>query len=254
MKILKIIAFVAVIAFCAWALWTGQQSSRPTVIAAVPTAECSAASLPESFYILDGALREFDDALNLAINVPRDLVVGQVEQLQRVRREVEGQMVPLCLQAYKGSMVAYMNRVVELLIAFVAGASPGQVSQALAGTADLRQAIYTDFALVAGVSPTPYPTVAPLVEETPEVNLSIPVTGAPGALAHVIHSDGVNLREGPGVNYTFTIVVTAGSQLPVLGVDASQQWLKVQTDEYEGWVFLPLVELNVPLESLVVLE
>lgn len=256
MKVLKIIAFLAIIAFCVWALWTGQQSPRPTVIAAVPTAECAPQHLPPEYHTLGSALREFDDALNLAVNVPRDLVVAQVEQLQRVRREVEAQQVPVCLEAYKASMVNYMNRVVDLLVAFVSGVSPNQISQALLGSAELRAAISDEIVVLTGASPTPYPTVFEFVTSTPEAALGIPVTGAPeqGATAVVLLGDGVNLRQGPGVNYTFEVVVEAGSQLAVLGVDASRQWLKVQADQYEGWVFLPLVELNVPVESLPVVE
>ncbi|MBX3045705.1 MAG: SH3 domain-containing protein [Anaerolineales bacterium] len=255
MKFLKITAFLAIIAFCAWALWTGQQSPRPTVIAAVPTAECAAQHLPAEYHALGSALREFDDALNLAISVPRDMVIAQVEQLQRVRREVEAAQVPACLEAYRASVVRYMNRVVDLLVAFVAGAAPSQISDALFGATDLRQEIFAEITLLTGISPTPYPTAVPLASATPEAGVGIPVTGAPqAALALVTHADGVNLREGPGVNYTFYIVVGAGSQLPVLGVDASRQWLKVQVNEQEGWVFLPLVELNLPVESLLVLE
>lgn len=254
-KFLKTAAFIAIIAFCIWALWTGQQRPRPSVIAAVPTAECTPTSLPDAFYALDGALREFDDALQLAINVPRELVVGQVEQLQRVRREVEAHVVPACLDAYKTSLVSYMNRVVELLIAFVAGATPEQVSLGLAGTTDLRQAVYNEFALVAGASPTPYPTPMPIMEATPAAGVGIPVTGAPtDAVVSVTNPDGVNLREGPGVNYTFEVVLQAGSQLAAVGSDVSRQWIFVEANEYAGWVFLPLVELNVPVDSLPVIE
>ncbi len=255
MKFLKIIAFLAIIAFCAWALWSGQQSPRPTVIAAVPTADCASQRLPEEYHSLGLALREFEDALSLAISVPREMVVEQVEQLQRVRREVEAAQVPACLEAYKGSLVRYMNRVVDLLVAFVAGVSPSQISDALLNTSEMRQAIFAEVTLLTGVSPTPYPTPIPFASQTPEASIGIPVTGAPQtALASVTYAEGVNLREGPGVNYTFQVVVEAGSQLPVLGVDASRQWLKVQANDYEGWVFLPLVELNVPVESLPVLE
>lgn len=256
MKFLKIAAFVAIIAFCAWALWTGQQSPRPTVIAAVPTAACAPQHLPEDYHRLGLALREFDDVLSLAISVPREMVVEQVEQLQRVRREVEAAQVPACLEAYKGSLVRYMNRVVDLLVAFLAGVSPNQISEALLNTSEMRQAIFAEITLLTGVSPTPYPTPLPFASQTPEAGIGIPVTGAPetAAVAFVNHPEGVNLREGPGVNYTFQVVVPSGSQLPVLGVDASLQWLKVQVNGGEGWVFLPLVELNVPAESLPVVE
>ncbi len=253
MRVLKIVAFIAIIAFCAWALWSSV-ASTPTVIAAVPTPECSPQALPSSYYSLNNSLRAFDDALLLAVNLPREQVVQQVERLQELRRGVEQEQTPLCMQPFKASLLAYMNRVLELLVAFVSGATPDSVMRGLAETVELRAPIMDAIAALTGATVTPYPTARPLPEGTEEAGSSIPVTGAPGALALVTHAEGVNLREGPGVNYTFGVVVQSGSQLPVVGIDATRQWLQVQTEDLSGWVFLPLVELNVSPDTLPVVE
>lgn len=253
MRVLKAVAFLAIIAFCAWALWSSQ-SPRPTVIAAVPTPECSPQALPPSYYSLNSSLRAFDDALLLAVNLPREQVVQQVERLQELRRSVEEEQPPLCMHTFKASLLTYMNRVLELLVAFVGGATPDSVMRGLADTVELRTPITDAIAALTGATVTPYPTAKPLPTGTEEAAAGIPVTGAPHAVALVTHSEGVNLREGPGVNYPFGVVVQAGSQLPVVGVDASRQWLLVQANELSGWVFLPLVELSVPVDSLPVVD
>lgn len=244
MKVLKAAAFAAIIVFCAWALWSSR-AEPPSVIAIVPTPECSPQALPPGYYSMNGALREFDDALLLAVNVPREMVVSQVEQLQRVRRTVEAEHTPACLAGFKASLLQYMNRVLELLVAFVGGAAPDSVMRGLVDASQLREPIYQHIAQLTGATVTPPPTPQPLPSGTPEAGLGIPVTGAAELRATVTHSEGVNLREGPGVLYNFQVVLGPGTLLQVLGTDSSRQWLLVAGPAgQQGWVFLPLVLLE----------
>src|SRR5690606_2032708 len=120
-------AFLAIIVFCGWALWSSSRNPAPTVIVAIPTPECSPQALPPSYYTLTSSMRAFDDALLLAVNLPREQVVQQVERLQELRRAVEAETAPACMQTFKSSLLAYMNRVLELLVAFVGGAAPDLV-------------------------------------------------------------------------------------------------------------------------------
>lgn len=262
MKTLKIVAFLAIIAFCAWALWSGTEwgsaQTQPTAVL-----DCSPASLPQAYQALDGLLREFDDAMTLAMNVPRDQIVGQIESLQRLQREAEALAVQPCLAEFRAHVVSYMDRVVELLVAFMGGTPPDLVFQALSDSELLRQQIRDDVATLTGSTATPQPTPLQFATSTQSAAIGIPVTGASStsspegvtALATVNNSDGVNLREGPGVQFNFQFVLGPGSVVPVLGADPTRQWVYVQVpDGPAGWVFLPLVSLDVPVEELSILE
>jgi hypothetical protein len=262
MKALKPIAFLAIIIFCAWAVlggvdW-GQAQTQPT-----PVMDCNPAALPQAYQALNGLLREFDDAMALAMNVPRDQIVDQIENLQRVQRDAEALAVQPCLADFRAHIVSYMDRVVELLVAFMGGTPPDLVFQGLTGSELLRQQIRDDVAALTGSTATPQPTPLQFATSTQSAAISIPVTGASStaspegvsALATVNNPDGVNLREGPGVQFNFQFVLGPGSVVPVLGTDPTRQWLYVQVpDGPEGWLFLPLVSLNVLVEDLSILE
>lgn len=262
MKILKGAALVAVVVFCIWAVLGGVDWSRAQ---AQPTAvlDCSPGALPPAYQGLNGLLREFDDGMVLAINVPREQITEQIENLQRIRRAAEALAVQPCLASFQTHVVSYMNRVVELLVAFMGGVPSNLVFEGLTQTELLRQQIRDDVALLSGSTATPQPTPLQFPTSTQSAAIGIPVTGVSStaepqgaqALASVNNADGVNLRQGPGVEFNFEVVVAPGSQVPVLGTDPSRQWLFVRTAEgAEGWLFLPLVSLNIAVEELPVLE
>lgn len=246
---------MAIIAFCVWALWSSFRTPAPAVVMTIPTPECSPQSLPPSYFNLNNSLRAFDDALLLAVNLPREQVVPQVERLQELRRAVEAEMPPACMQTFKDSLLVYMNRVLELLVAFVGGAGPDSVMRGLTEAAQLRLPIQEQIGLLLGATVTPYPTTQPLPLGTEDASLIIPATGAARAHALVTHTEGVNLRLGPGVTFGFEVVLAPGTQVAVIGTDATQQWLLVTGPAGEqGWVFLPLVTLDVPVEELPLVE
>lgn len=262
MKLLKIIALVAIIAFCAWALlggvdW-GQAQAQETA-----AADCAAGALPPAYQALNGLLREFDDAMALAINVPRDQIVTQIQELQRLRRQAEALSTPACLLDFRAHVVGYMNRVIDLLVAFMGGTPPNLVFAGLTDAELLRDQIREDVAVLSGSTATPQPAPLQFATSTQSASIGIPVTGASStaapqgtpAFATVHNADGVNLRQGPGVEFNFEFVLPPGSQVPVIGADPTRQWLFIRTEEgLEGWLFLPLVSLNVPVEELSILE
>jgi uncharacterized protein YgiM (DUF1202 family) len=143
------------------------------------------------------------------------------------------------------------------------GTPPDLVFQGLTGSELLRQQIRDDVAALTGSTATPQPTPLQFATSTQSAAIGIPVTGASSTdspqgllpIATVNNSDGVNLREGPGVQYSFEIILGPGSTVGVLGADPTRQWLYVTTGEgHEGWIFLPLVSLDVPVEELSILE
>lgn len=52
----------------------------------------------------------------------------------------------------------------------------------------------------------------------------------------VVNSSFLNVRTGPGVQYTVLVTVVGGTELPVLGVFDDGVWYQVNTDGGPGWV------------------
>jgi uncharacterized protein YgiM (DUF1202 family) len=52
----------------------------------------------------------------------------------------------------------------------------------------------------------------------------------------VVNTSFLNVRTGPGVQYTTLVTVVGGTELPVLGVARDQVWYQVATDVGPGWV------------------
>jgi hypothetical protein len=86
--------------------------------------------------------------------------------------------------------------------------------------------------------PTPWPTVAP--------------TRAPSVVVKPGQASGLNVREGPGMEYAVLGRVVAGDKLEPVGRDESKQWLVVccvaggidgVRDDF-GWVWAELVDVQ----------
>jgi uncharacterized protein YgiM (DUF1202 family) len=52
----------------------------------------------------------------------------------------------------------------------------------------------------------------------------------------VVNTSFLNVRTGPGVQYTTLVTVVGGTELPVLGVAEDRVWYQVATDVGPGWV------------------
>jgi uncharacterized protein YgiM (DUF1202 family) len=119
-------------------------------------------------------------------------------------------------------------------------------------------------AVLTGATATPSPTafefsslIEPGSSVRPSVQSSVTATWVP-VFAVVINSDGVNLREGPGLSFGYKVTVAAKSRVEVLGISADGQWVYIRgnagEEEYSGWLFVPLVTLEGPIDELPVLE
>lgn len=77
-------------------------------------------------------------------------------------------------------------------------------------------------------------------------------TGTPTA---VVTTGALNVRSGPGPNYSAVTVVYQGSQLTLIGRNADSSWVKVRTPNgTEGWVNATLIQANVPISNLPVVD
>ncbi len=52
----------------------------------------------------------------------------------------------------------------------------------------------------------------------------------------VVNAPFLNVRSGPGVNYTILGIVEGGDQLPIIGTNESRTWFNVTTPFGDGWV------------------
>lgn len=219
---------------------------------------CTPNRLPSLFWRMDSHLREFDDIILLAVNVPRGEVVERIRELQTIRRSVEEISVPACLLDLKQMQVAYMDQVIDILVGFVGGVESGLVFQALQETGSLRLALEQELGSLMGATLTPSPTAYQFGYVIPVTGMATPdyalASETPQPIfASISHSEGVNLRQGPGVNYPFFTVLEPGSQVLVLGISPDLGWIFVQTlapEAETGWVFAPLVSLPLDPEGL----
>ena len=66
-------------------------------------------------------MRQFDDAANLASNVPQGQLSDSIAALQKIRREADDELVPACLNNLKTFQINHMNLVIDSLLAFMGG-------------------------------------------------------------------------------------------------------------------------------------
>jgi hypothetical protein len=119
----------------------------------------------------------------------------------------------------------------------------------------MRRAIYLIFmvAVLALLAWSPFAVSAETQRPALQV---VTVTGTPtGPIVEIL--DEVNVRLGPGVEYTKVGVLTAGQWAPAVGRSAAGEWIQI---EYLGspdglaWVYTPLVRVDPPGASLPIVE
>jgi len=86
--------------------------------------------------------------------------------------------------------------------------------------------------------PTPIPTDTPLPTLVPEPTL-IPATETPVIPNVVAGADGVNVRSGPGTNFTRLGYLDPGAQAQVIG--RYNDWWQIEYNGAPGWVFGEIV-------------
>ncbi|MEZ4667169.1 MAG: SH3 domain-containing protein [Anaerolineae bacterium] len=97
-------------------------------------------------------------------------------------------------------------------------------------------------------SRTPLPTftltpsdtpVTPTPSNTPPPTATPPITGIVASL------ETVNVRNGPGVNYTAIVALTPGTGVQVIATSSDGRWLNIRMDDgREGWMAASLLRIN----------
>lgn len=70
----------------------------------------------------------------------------------------------------------------------------------------------------------------------------------------VVNSSFLNVRTGPGVQYTILVTVVGGTELPVLGIFDDGVWYQVNTDGGPGWVNVEFTLPRGDLSNLPILD
>ena len=76
-------------------------------------------------------MREFEDASQLASNLPAQELPEIISNLQRIRRSAEDIQIPACLATLKTHQLNHMNLMIQTLLAFVGGANQEELANGL---------------------------------------------------------------------------------------------------------------------------
>ena len=102
--------------------------------------------------------------------------------------------------------------------------------------------------LAQDVSPTPNPAMDATPAATPRTPL------AATSDLFVTTQFRVNVRSGPGTEFTILDKFIPGDSLDITGQNADNDWLRVNFNDQEGWVFADVVEVNGAQEIAPIVE
>ena len=139
--------------------------TAPPTITSTPD-PCSPGQIEGEVQKVQKHMREFDDASTLASSTPRDQLSGSISDLQRIRREAEDEIVPVCLTNLKTYQVEHMNSVIETLLAFMRGVDQKSLEPGIVQAKQQHDQYLLELARVLGLTVVPA-TVPSGPSETP---------------------------------------------------------------------------------------
>ena len=81
----------------------------------------------------------------------------------------------------------------------------------------------------------------------------LPISGAPGSRpTAVIQPEVMNVRLGPDLEYEVLTTLPQGTQVEIVGIDPSGEWLQVELEGMTslGWLYRDLVQVDCPLVNI----
>ena len=81
----------------------------------------------------------------------------------------------------------------------------------------------------------------------------LPISGAPGSRpVAVIQPEVMNVRLGPALDYEVLTTLPQGTQVEIVGIDPSGEWLQVELEGMTslGWLYRDLVQVDCPLVNV----
>ena len=127
---------------------------------------CSPKNLPATVQAINDLMREFDDASQLASNLPAQQLPEVISNLQRIRRDVEDVQIPACLGTLKTHQLNHMNLMIQTLLAFVGGANQEALTSGLEMARKEHDLYSLEIVRLLGVTLAPI-TATPAAASTP---------------------------------------------------------------------------------------
>ena len=100
-------------------------------------------------------------------------------------------------------------------------------------------------------------TVEGSLDNVPQVSAEelakLPISGATGSRSiAIIQPEVMNVRIGPGIDYEVLTTLPQGTQVEIVGIDSSGEWLQVELDGLTslGWLYRDLVQVDCPLVNV----
>ena len=81
----------------------------------------------------------------------------------------------------------------------------------------------------------------------------LPISGATGSRPiAIIQPEVMNVRIGPGIDYEVLTTLPQGTQVEIVGIDPSGEWLQVELEGMTslGWLYRDLVQIDCPLANV----
>ncbi len=183
-------------------------------------------------------MRAFDDTHYVANLTPQDQLGDRILQLEEYRRNAEDLAVPECVLTLKQTSVAYMNSVIGYLGYFMGRGDNEMIAQMILNSQQIRTAYNAELTrLMTFGTPTPI----------------VPFASLAPTLAAMINNDthqGINLRSAPSLDADIIEFLLPGESAFVIGRTETGDWLLVEYNYQQLWVYASVVNLNVTVEEL----
>ena len=111
---------------------------------------------------------------------------------------------------------------------------------------DIPVWIYQSLATVEG-------SLANVPQVSAEELAKLPISGSTGSRSiAIIQPEVMNVRIGPGIDYEVLTTLPQGTQVEIVGIDSSGEWLQVELDGMTslGWLYRDLVQVDCPLVNV----
>jgi hypothetical protein len=163
-------AFVLLLTSCG-----NQQMSTQSPIETATPDPCSSENLPDTIQVVNELTREFDDASQLASNLPAPQLPDIISNMQRIRRAAEDLEAPACLTTLKTHQLNHMNGMIQTLLSFVGGADQATLNNGMTAARQEHEQYSLEVVKLLGITlepktatppgpgitSTPTPTVTP---------------------------------------------------------------------------------------------
>ena len=161
----KLISYFLALFLLLMSACANQQVPAQSLATATPD-PCSSENLPATVQKINDLMREFDDASQLAANLPAQQLAEVISNMQRIRRAAEDLQIPSCLTTLKSHQLNHMNVMIQTLLAFVGGANQETLTNGLANARQEHELYSIELVRLLGITLAPVTGTPPPISET----------------------------------------------------------------------------------------